>query len=97
MVQRDGVSETVAARRIKEIGADISAFIRHHFQQDAAEPHNFDIVINTGSLNVASATDLVVAAYQARFRQTLETLAPPASQGNRIRRAMSPMPVKQSA
>jgi len=56
MVQRDGVSETVAARRIKEIGADISAFIRHHFQQDAAEPHNFDIVINTGSLNVASAT-----------------------------------------
>lgn len=97
MVQRDGVSEAVAARRIKEIGSDIAAFIRHHFQQDAAEPHNFDIVINTGSLNVPSATDLVVAAYQARFSRTLETLAPPVSQSNRTRKAMIPMTVQKSA
>jgi len=78
MVQRDGVSEAVAARRIREVGSEIAAFMRHHFQQDAAEPHNFDVIVNSGSLSMASATDIVVAAYRARFGQALETLAPPA-------------------
>ena len=78
MVQRDGVTEAVATRRIREIGSDISAFMRHHFQQDAADPHNFDVIVNSGSLSITSATDVVVAAYRARFGQALETLSPPA-------------------
>ena len=79
MMRRDGVSRAVAARRIREIGIEISAFMRHHFQQDAADPHNFDIIVNSGSYGVESATDLVVNAYRARFGQMLETLAPPHS------------------
>lgn len=78
MVQRDGVSEAVAARHIREIGSSISAFMRHHFQQDAADPHNFDIIVNSGSLSVTSATDVVIAAYKARFGEAFGTLAPPA-------------------
>jgi cytidylate kinase len=78
MVQRDGVSEAVAARRIREMGSDIAAFMRHHFQQDAADPHNFDVIVNSGSLSVAAATDIVAAAYKARFKSTLETLSAPA-------------------
>jgi cytidylate kinase len=80
LVQRDGVSRAVAARRIKELGADIAAFMRHHYQQDAADPHNFDIVVNSGSLPVEAATDVVVAAYKARFGQIIE-LQPPRSIG----------------
>ena len=78
MVQRDGVSEAVAARRIREIGSDIAAFMRHHFQQDAADPHNFDVIVNSGSLSVDSATDIVVSAYKARFGFALQTLSPSA-------------------
>jgi cytidylate kinase len=77
MMRRDGVSQAIAARRIREIGADISAFMRHHFQADAADPNNFDIIVNSGSYGVASATDLVVSAYKARFGEMFETLAPP--------------------
>lgn len=72
MVHRDGVSRVVAARRIKELGADIDKFMRHHYQQDAADPHNFDIVVNSGSLQVQSATDVVVAAYKARFGEAID-------------------------
>jgi len=79
MVQRDGVSESVAARRIRDLGSDIAAFMRHHFQQDAADPNNFDIIVNSGSLSIGSATDIVVAAYRAKFGQALDALPGPIS------------------
>ncbi len=78
MMQRDSVSEAIATRRIREVGNDIAAFMRHHFQQEAADTHNFDVIVNSGSLSIASATDIVLAAYKAKFGRALETLAPPA-------------------
>ena len=95
MVQRDGVSESVASRRLREIGSDIAAFMRHHFQQDAADPHNFDFIVNSGSLSVTSATDLVVAAYRARFGQSLETLAPPPP-NSRIEATATPLSARSA-
>jgi len=76
MVARDGVSEAAAARKIRDVGSDIAAFMRHHFQQDASDPHNFDVIVNSGSLSIESATDIVVAAYKTQFGQVPETLAP---------------------
>jgi hypothetical protein len=78
MMQRDGISEAVATRRIREMGNDIAAFMRHHFQQEAADPHNFDVIVNSGSLSIASATNVVIAAYKAKFGRALDTLSPPA-------------------
>ncbi len=92
MVQRDGVSEAAAARRIREMGSDIAAFMRHHFQQDAADPHNFDVIVNSGSLSVAAASDIVVTAYKARFSAALESLSPPALASH-----IEPMPPLRSA
>ena len=96
MVQRDGVTEAVAARRIREIGSDISAFMRHHFQQDAADPHNFDVIVNSGSLSVSSATDVVVTAYKVRFGQALETLSPPAPASSRVESTPLPLSAKSA-
>ena len=97
MVQRDGISEAAAARRIREIGSDIAAFMRHHFQQDAADPHNFDVIVNSGSLSLDSAIDVVVAAYKARFGRALETLAPPApTTGNRVESTLLPLTAKSA-
>jgi cytidylate kinase len=73
LMQRDNLNRAAAARKIKELGADIAAFMRHHYQQDAADPHNFDIVVNSGTLTIAAATDLIIAAYKTRFGQMLET------------------------
>ena len=78
MAKRDQISEAMAARRIREVGAKFSAFIRYHFQQDAGDPHNFDIIVNSGSLILDSLTDLVVAAYKVRFAQSSEIAASPA-------------------
>jgi cytidylate kinase len=93
MMQRDGVSEATATRRIREIGNDIAAFMRHHFQQEAAEPHIFDVIVNSGSLSIASATAIVIAAYKAKFAHTLDTLAPI----SRIQALFTAMPSAKSA
>jgi cytidylate kinase len=81
MVERDEVTELFAARRIKEMSSDISAFMRHHFQADISDPRHFDIIVNSGTLSVASATDLVVAAYKARFGRSFDSLLPPPRSG----------------
>jgi hypothetical protein len=72
-MQRDGLGRATAARRIKELGVDIAAFMRHHYQQDAADPHNFDIVVNSGTLTIEAASDLIIAAYRTRFGHLFET------------------------
>jgi cytidylate kinase len=73
LMQRDGLGRATAARRIKELGVDIAAFMRHHYQQDAADPHNFDIVVNSGTLTIEAASDLIIAAYRTRFGHLFET------------------------
>ena len=48
---------------------EAAAFIMHHFKKDVADPHGFDLVINSGVLGIAQATELVRQAYRAKFDQ----------------------------
>ena len=63
----EGVSETVARRRVHSRQKELSTFVRHHFQHDVASPEDFDVVINTGAFTVPQAVDIVVASYYQRF------------------------------
>lgn len=76
MMQRDGVSEGSAQRLIKQTDAKIAAFMRYHFHKDASELGNFDVIVNTGSLSIQKATDLIAVAYRIKFG---DPLALPAS------------------
>ncbi len=87
MAKRDNISESAATRRIREVGAEFSSFIRYHFHQNAGAPHNFDVIVNSGSLSLDSSTDLVLAAYKARFGEgTAHTISIP-TQGTLNHRA----------
>jgi len=82
MMYRDGISEADATRRVRELGSTIKTFMKHHFGQDVTAPHHYDLIINSGEFDVHQSTDLVVAAYQAKFRRPSITMVPPRSEVN---------------
>jgi cytidylate kinase len=62
-VARDfNIPEDEARRRVIRTESDRRAFIRKYFNADISDPINYDIVINTGTLSVDSAVNLIIAA-----------------------------------
>jgi cytidylate kinase len=51
-----------AKRRIVRTESDRRAFIRKYFNADITDPINYDIVINTGALEIDTAVEAVIAA-----------------------------------
>lgn len=56
------VTEEDAKRRIIRTESDRRAFIRKYFNADITDPINYDIVINTGALEIDKAVEAVIAA-----------------------------------
>jgi len=56
----DGVDEREAERRLRESDANRARYHRHHYGRDWSDPANYHMVLNTGSLGVEGATDLIV-------------------------------------
>lgn len=56
------VSTEAARRRIIRTESDRKAFIRKYFNADIADPLNYDLVINTGTLSIDSAVNTVKTA-----------------------------------
>ena len=50
-----------ARRRIIRTESDRRAFIRKYFNADITDPNNYDIVINTGALEIDKAVEAVIA------------------------------------
>ncbi|MBN2197058.1 MAG: cytidylate kinase-like family protein [Polyangiaceae bacterium] len=67
LMARDGISQTEARRRAKDLGARIKTFMRHHYRKDPADPHHYDLVANSGALSAEAITELVLGAYHAKF------------------------------
>jgi len=51
-----------AKRRVIKTESNRKAFIRKYFNADIADPINYDLVINTGTLSVDNAVDIIGAA-----------------------------------
>jgi len=62
IVQSHQVSADDARRRIINRESRRSAFIRRAFNADIADPHNYDLVINTGKMSLACAEEAVIGA-----------------------------------
>jgi cytidylate kinase len=62
-----GLSEREARAEVDRIDRERLAFIRHHYQKDADDPHAYDLVINSATIPLEQAASLVVSAYHAKF------------------------------
>jgi cytidylate kinase len=54
-----GLSPEDAKRRVMRTESDRRAFIRKYFNADIADPTNYDLVINTATLNVDDAVKVI--------------------------------------
>jgi cytidylate kinase len=57
-----GLSEQDAKRRVMRTESDRRAFIRKYFNADIEDATNYDLVINTATLNVDDAVNVVSSA-----------------------------------
>jgi len=65
--ERRGLGKGQAEKELEKIEKDRIAFIEHHYQKDVRAAAAYDVVVNTGTLSLEQASDLVVSCYQARF------------------------------
>ena len=57
-----GISKDEAKRRVMRTESDRRAFIRKYFHSDIADPANYDMVLNTGTLSIESAAAAICSA-----------------------------------
>lgn len=62
MSEEFGVPAEEARRRILRTESDRRAFVRKYFYADIADPANYDLVINTGTLSIDAAVGTVKGA-----------------------------------
>jgi cytidylate kinase len=65
VMEREGLGEREARRRIVSVEADRKAFLMKHFHVDFADPTTFDLVVNTAALGVEGACRAVATAARA--------------------------------
>jgi len=61
-----GVDLSEAKRHVVRAESDRRAFVRRYFNADIGNPENYDLVINTGRMNLEASIEAVVAALSKR-------------------------------
>jgi cytidylate kinase len=64
-----GLSEPDAARQLRTVDRERTAFIQDHFFKDPSDPRNYDLVLNTSRFSVAESAEVIVETlhrFQAR-------------------------------
>lgn len=67
LAKRRGVTAAEGWTLLADEEAARREFFRHHFDRDPDDPALFDIALNTGTLSMDVATDLVLATLRERF------------------------------
>jgi len=62
-----GVSADEAVSRLARMDEDRLHFLRHHFGVDPDDPLLYDLVVNTGTIQLEDAADLVIKCLARRF------------------------------
>jgi cytidylate kinase len=74
VMEREGLVEREARRRIVSVEADRKAFLMKHFHADFADPTTFDLVVNTAALGVEGACRALGTAAKALSARAGATL-----------------------
>lgn len=59
-----GISKEEAKRRVLRTESDRRAFVRKFYHSDIADPANYDMILNTGTLSIESAAAAICSAIQ---------------------------------
>lgn len=65
--ERQGLDEHHARKNVEREDHERRSFVRRHFSRDVADPSDYDIIINTGTLPLERARDVILQAYEAKF------------------------------
>jgi len=72
-VQREhGISREEAVRRVETTDRERNDFVHEHFGMDAADPRNYDLVLNAGRFPIDQCVELILAALD-RLRAASDT------------------------
>jgi CMP/dCMP kinase len=67
-MQREGVDAEEAARLVDTTNKERDQWVRLHWERDRRAHENYDLSVNTETLGIEGAADLIVAAARKRFR-----------------------------
>jgi len=67
LMERGGLDEKTARSELRLVESERAHFIKQAYNRDVACPQDYDLTVNTGTLEVDVAVDIAVAAYKARF------------------------------
>lgn len=65
--QKYGMDELKARKLLKTWDQEKRKFIKRHFNKDIDDPAQYDLVINTGHLDLDGVAELIIAAYRLKF------------------------------
>jgi cytidylate kinase len=60
MSQKLGISREEAARQVETIDRERVRFVKDHFQKEATDPRQYDLVLNSSRYSVGECADLIV-------------------------------------
>lgn len=78
IVERHGVSRSVARRTLAETHARRASFVRTYFHRDVDDMTLYDLVVNSTQLGIEACAELVLAAYRRRRQPEHQPTTPPA-------------------
>jgi hypothetical protein len=64
---RDTLNEHEAAKLVDDTNNHREQWVRRHWNRDWRDPSNYDLSVNTGSLGIAGASDVIVYAARMKF------------------------------
>ncbi len=67
IAKREDLSEAEASRRLDREDATRREFLTHHFGVDPDDPTHYDVVVNTGTLSLSAAADLIVGLVREHY------------------------------
>ena len=76
LAEREGVTHRLAGRMAIERDRRRSKFVRAMYHVDPADPHNYDVVLDTESLGLTVAAEILVRAIESGrpgFSRSAET------------------------
>ncbi|MEP6509443.1 MAG: cytidylate kinase-like family protein [Gemmatimonadales bacterium] len=66
-MSRDRIGEEEAAKVVDDTNSHREQWVRRHWNRGWFDPSNYDLSVNTESLGIAGAADVIVAAARVRF------------------------------
>jgi len=62
-----GIRDAEARHEVERLDRERSAFMRHHYDRDVTDPAAYDLLINSATMPMHRAVEVVVAAYRVKF------------------------------